>query len=230
MTRNPTIGIVIPCYNEEENLVSLIKQCMDIQKNSDIRFLLVNNGSKDSTKDIFQSYENTDLRFLNLDVNLGYGGGILAGLKELSEDYVGWIHADMQTNLEESLRKIPKFNFDYYKGIRTGRGITENIFSYAMGFYCSLIFKKWLFEINAQPTLMSREIYNNWKKPPTDFSLDLYSLVIAKKFNAVISRDKNKFEKRKFGNSHWNTGFKSQLRMAIKTIKYCHQLSRSIVI
>ena len=36
---------------------------------------------------------------MNLTINQGYGGGIVAGLNVAKGNYIGWAHADLQTPL-----------------------------------------------------------------------------------------------------------------------------------
>ena len=42
-------SIIIPCYNEEENIVPLITKLDEIYKNKKMQIVLVNNGSMDKT-------------------------------------------------------------------------------------------------------------------------------------------------------------------------------------
>ena len=68
--------IVIPAYNEEEN----IKNVVELIKNQYCQYdyIVVNDGSKDKTADI--CYEN-GYEILDLPVNLGLAGAFQAGLK-----------------------------------------------------------------------------------------------------------------------------------------------------
>lgn len=68
--------IVIPAYNEEEN----IKNVVELIKNQygQYDYIVVNDGSKDKTADI--CYEN-GYEILDLPVNLGLAGAFQAGLK-----------------------------------------------------------------------------------------------------------------------------------------------------
>jgi hypothetical protein len=63
---------------------------------------------------------------------------------------------------------------------------------------------------------------------PNDFSIDLYSYVIAKKRRYKIARYKVNFKNRVFGKSTWNFGLKSILVMSLRTIKYSISLRRVI--
>lgn len=221
---SPRLGIVIPCFNEAGNLLRLISECEIIVEDGTYQFVLVNNGSTDQTSLILSSIKNRNIKVLNLDNNKGYGGGILEGLRILDTQFVGWIHADLQTDLQQSLNAARHLDFDYFKGIRTGRSMMERLFSVGMGVFCSILFRTKLYEINAQPTIMKRSLYESWKYPPTDFSLDLYSLVIAKQAKVNVVRSKFFFGKRSHGQSSWNFGFRSQVRMISRTIRYALSL------
>ena len=43
-----------------------------------------------------------------------------------------------------------------------------------MGVYCSIFFKKWFYDINAQPKIFHRSFLKKFNNPPLDFSLDLF--------------------------------------------------------
>lgn len=220
-------GIVIPCFNEAGNLQSLISQCEDIASTGLFEFVLVNNGSSDNSIDIMKGKISPNLRIVDLKENRGYGGGILAGLETLNTEYVGWTHADLQTDLVSSLTSLQKGVFDFFKGVRLGRSPMERFFSTGMGFICSVLFRSNLYEINAQPTVMDRKLFDSWKNPPTDFSLDLYAILIAKKKNSRIVRSKFVFSKRNSGQSSWNHGFRSRVKMVNRTLKYAVALYKN---
>jgi len=220
-------GIVIPCFNEAGNMLNLIQECNFITQEGFIEFVLVNNGSKDDSASILMHVHNPKIRVVNLKQNAGYGGGILAGLKTLETDYVGWIHADLQTDLRLSLLGLHNTEFYFFKGTRSGRSLNERLLSAGMGAVCSLLFRTPLFEINAQPTIMKRELFKSWVNPPLDFSLDLYSLLIAKKRKATIIRSKFHFSKRTSGHSTWNFGFISRIKMIARTLRYAVLLLRT---
>jgi glycosyltransferase involved in cell wall biosynthesis len=219
-------GIVIPCFNEAGSLPILIGECDYLSQQGSFEFVLVNNGSSDISAEILEEICNPKIRVVNLINNAGYGGGILAGLKELKTEYVGWIHADLQTDLKDSLIGLENLEFDFFKGIRLGRTKAERLFSAGMSIICSILFRTSLVEINAQPTIMKKKLYDSWINPPLDFSLDLYSLLIAKKRKVTILRSEFYFSKRTSGQSTWNFGFKSRVKMISRTMRYAILLFR----
>ena len=78
------LSIIIPCYNEVNNIAKIAYQIDKIKKeNTDLvlSFIIVNNGSTDNTKSELNKYNsNNNFKVVNLDKNQGYGGGILKGL------------------------------------------------------------------------------------------------------------------------------------------------------
>lgn len=68
--------LIIPAYNEEESLKSTIDSIKSL--NSNIDFLVVNDGSKDATVKVCRENEYP---FLDLPTNLGLAGALQAGMK-----------------------------------------------------------------------------------------------------------------------------------------------------
>lgn len=229
------LTIVIPCFNEAKSLPIIIEKCLKLISNKHIFVVLVNNGSNDETASVLEKIKDkhNNLSIVNVKNNLGYGNGILMGLEKANTKYVGWTHADLQTDildLENAYIELNKYAFEdiYIKGKRIGRGFFDNIFTIGMSFFETLIFRSFLWEINAQPTILPRIEYLNWVNPPTDFSLDLFSYVNAKKSKLRIIRLKVYFPPRKFGTSSWNTSIGAKLKFIKRTLSYSFKLMRSI--
>ena len=98
-----------------------------------------------------------------------------------------------------------------------------------MSIYESLILKRTLWDINAQPTLIPKELYKTWKNPPYDFSLDLYAYYTAKIQKYRIYRYKVTQHEREEGKSSWNTGLKSKIKLIKRVLNYSKSLKRSIL-
>ncbi len=75
--------IIIPAYNEEKSIGALLDE---LEENySDYDYVVINDCSKDSTKEILM---NRNANFLDLPVNLGIGGGVQSGyLYALENNY-----------------------------------------------------------------------------------------------------------------------------------------------
>jgi len=72
--------LIVPAYNEEDNIVNTVGQILDFQKsfNSDVTvdYIVINDGSKDCTEKICK--EN-GIKCLSLVQNLGIGGAVQTG-------------------------------------------------------------------------------------------------------------------------------------------------------
>ncbi len=73
--------VIIPSYNEEANLPSLIEE-LNVENteksNIKLEFLIVNDCSTDDTLNIIK---NINCNYINLPVNLGIGGAVQTGFK-----------------------------------------------------------------------------------------------------------------------------------------------------
>ena len=226
--------VVIPCYNEFNNLGKLFEECCQVVELSKgrIGFIIVDNGSTDQTPIFAEShqYTNSEIKFIRVSLNQGYGGGIHVGLNESTAGIIGWTHADLQTPLIDCLYGLELFGqgHSFIKGKRKGRLFFDRIFSNGMGLFESLLFRTTLVEINAQPTLFSRDLYEQWGEVPTDFSLDLYAYLLAKRLGYSIKRFDVTFKKRQHGISSWNTTWKSKFRFIRRTIRYSFELKAGL--
>lgn len=91
---NKRVLAIIPAYNEEENIVGTVE---DLEANApDVDFIVVNDGSRDSTPDICREH---GYRMASLPVNLGLAGGFQTGMKYAKRygyDYAVQFDADGQ--------------------------------------------------------------------------------------------------------------------------------------
>lgn len=73
--------LIIPAYNEEENILNTCKKIENFSK--DIDYVVINDGSQDNTLKILK--EN-NLNYINLINNLGIGGAVQTGYKYADEN------------------------------------------------------------------------------------------------------------------------------------------------
>lgn len=102
------LSIVVPCYNEAENIPLILKRFSDIIMRNDIEVILVDNGSTDTSPQILSELlpVYSFARSVKVDVNQGYGYGIVQGLKSCNGEFIGWTHADMQTDPADLIKAL----------------------------------------------------------------------------------------------------------------------------
>lgn len=231
---NEKFAVVIPCYNEEENLNDLIQSCEDIisKTNGMLDFILVNNGSTDSTGVKLKNLSKNNLHFLNIEFNLGMGNGIREGLEfalksKNNYKYYGWTHADLQIPAKSIIQAIKiiesqKLFYEkiYIRGRRINRNTQDIFFTILMAIYTSILKKGIYYDITGLPVLISNNLIENViSNAPDGFSFDVFTYIKAKEQKAKIIRFKVDFSKRKKGNSSWNTGLISKIKMSLYYIK-----------
>lgn len=230
-------SIVVPAFNEEKNLKLILDSFKSELKNNDLEVILVDNGSTDGTAELLKNIapNYNFLKIVRVEVNQGYGYGILSGLKFASGEFLGWTHGDLQTPIKDvitSFELISEYsnlqkNNIYIKGRRRGRRLFDVFFTFGMSIFELFCLGKWLNDINAQPNIFARSFYKTWRNPPHDFSLDLYAFYLAKKQGLKIRRMNVFFPPRQFGVSHWNTGIASKLKFIKRTIRYSLELRKN---
>ena len=133
------ISVVTPIYNEEAVLPELSRRLIKIAskiKRYDFEFIMVENGSVDSSYDVLQEISKEDRRFkiVRLSKNFGCDGGISAGLTYAKGDAAVIMNADLQDPPEMIPSFIEKWEkgYDVVYGIikkREGVSLLRNIFS-----------------------------------------------------------------------------------------------------
>lgn len=236
MEKNIDLSIIVPCYNEEKNIPLIVQRLEEVfPSNKNIELVLVDNGSTDNSNKVMQelSKRYSYINIVKIEKNIGYGFGILSGLKEARGDVLAWTHADMQTDLNDVIvaySEYIKYNDTnvFVKGNRQKREIIEWFFSFGMGIIASLVLREKLYDINAQPKLFSREFYRKYmNNAPYDFSLDLYALYFAKK-NCKIVEVPVYFNQRMHGESKGGGNSKNRIKLIKRTLSYILQLRKKI--
>ncbi len=227
------LSVIVPCYNEEKNIPEIILKFDKIlsESNENIEVILVNNGSTDKSNFSFQKHikeTQQNIKVLNIKKNVGYGHGILSGLKKSKGDVLSWTHADLQTDPNDIIvaySEFKKYNDPelVVKGKRRNRNLIDSFFTWGMQVYCTIVLKNKLNDINAQPKIFSRSFYNkNFKNAPIDFSLDLFLLFKAKKIKTVnVFFHKRKFEEAKGGGT-----IKGKIKLIKRTLDYIKNLKK----
>jgi len=124
------VGVVIPCYNEEERLLS-DEFLTYIDKNSGYHLCFVNDGSKDKTLDVLHELQKGREDFItvyNCEKNGGKAEAVRLGMLHMSKkedlDYIGFLDADLSTDLadfDDLVKTIETSDFKIVSGSRISR-------------------------------------------------------------------------------------------------------------
>ncbi len=93
------LNVIIPIYNEEENLKDLYNELTNSLKDIDYKLLFIDDGSTDKSLDILKflyEKDNDKIKILSFSRNFGKESAIYAGLKNSNSEYTTIIDADLQ--------------------------------------------------------------------------------------------------------------------------------------
>ena len=97
-----------------------------------------------------------------------------------------------------------------------------------MSIICTIILKKSFSDFNAQPKIFRQSFYLKIREEaPTDFSLDLYLLFMAKKLKYDIIDFPVFFNKRLHGEAKGGGSIKTKLKLSIRTFSYILDIYRN---
>ncbi len=126
MNPETKLSIVIPAYNEEENLPVLLKEISDAfpVRPKTWEIIMINDGSTDRTEQVMLDLKKQFpfVRVISLDRNYGLSAALDAGFRKATGDVVVSIDADLQNDpadIPKLLEKIPEY--DVVIGIRIRR-------------------------------------------------------------------------------------------------------------
>jgi glycosyltransferase involved in cell wall biosynthesis len=111
MNESPYLSLVIPAYNEQENIPTLLQRVEaslnPIGKSFEV--IIVDDGSTDSTPKLLDEAMATRpwLRILRMKKNAGQSAGFDAGFEAARGQVIATIDADLQNDPEEIPRLLP---------------------------------------------------------------------------------------------------------------------------
>jgi glycosyltransferase involved in cell wall biosynthesis len=98
------LSVVIPVYNEEQWICELVRRVRAVPIAKEI--IVVDDCSKDGTRDILRQLVGDDLRVIYQDVNQGKGAALREGFKHCTGDVVVVQDADLEYDPAEYPRLI----------------------------------------------------------------------------------------------------------------------------
>jgi glycosyltransferase involved in cell wall biosynthesis len=130
MIQQRCVGVVIPCYNEEERLLS--DEFLNfIDKNSGYHLCFVNDGSNDKTLEVLHGLRKGREDFITVydcDKNGGKAEAVRLGMLYMAKkedlDYIGFLDADLSTDLsdfDDLVKTIETSDYKIVSGSRISR-------------------------------------------------------------------------------------------------------------
>ncbi|MDG4945420.1 glycosyltransferase family 2 protein [Weeksellaceae bacterium KMM 9713] len=121
---NPFLSIVIPVYNEEDNVQLLSQKVAEALVDYQYELILVDDGSTDETRIRAKQIKDDNLVFIELKRNYGQSLALAAGIDQAIGDYIITLDGDLQNDpldIPMMINKLEEGDFDVVTGIRQKR-------------------------------------------------------------------------------------------------------------
>ena len=118
------ISIIIPVYNEAENIISLLQEIkLHLYKYKNYEIIIIDDYSIDNSCELIHKYDES-IQIINNSKNMGQSFSIYNGIKKSNYDNIITIDADGQNNPKDIIKIIKcykDYNLDLVSGIRNNR-------------------------------------------------------------------------------------------------------------
>jgi dolichol-phosphate mannosyltransferase len=213
-----SLTLVVPAYNEELCIDLLFKLVSEFTENrkEKVALLIIENGSKDSTKDkIFSAslrYQNFETIVLELKINEGYGGAIKKGIAFSNSDTLMILPADGKYSLEALEAAYEKYKTlgqpnTMVKGLRVLRNDPKSVqlLSFLFTVLNNALFHVSLKDINGLPKIFNRQlIQKNIGSLPKDACFDAGLVVLWKRNGGSFHEVPAVFTQQSLSSTSWS--------------------------
>ena len=108
-TFQPKVTIIVPAFNEENNIVKSIQSVLN-SKYENFEIIVVNDGSSDNTRDVIKSYiKDKNIKFIDFEKNQGKRTAIYEAIKISTSDIIITIDSDTIIDENSILNLIQPF-------------------------------------------------------------------------------------------------------------------------
>ena len=118
------LSLVIPLYNEAQNVAPLVAAMDDALKEFTCEIILVDDGSNDDTFKVLQQLFHPNCILIQLDKNYGQSVALAAGIDHAQGEYIVTMDGDLQNDpadIPMMLEKAKNGHWDVVAGIRAQR-------------------------------------------------------------------------------------------------------------
>jgi glycosyltransferase involved in cell wall biosynthesis len=198
MRERPSVSLVIPMFNEEENIEHAIDYAVDALERhaGDYEILVVDDASEDRSPAIVErlAEANPRIRMLRHAVNRKLGASLKTGFAAARKDLVLYMDADLPFDPDVMGRAIQALlvtRADLIAGYRLDRtteGFRRTVYSYLYNSLIGLLFGWPHRDINFSFKLMRREVLEAVELRSEGSLIDAELIVKAKNLGFVIQQ------------------------------------------
>lgn len=215
------LSIVLPAYNEEQNIANTVKVLSEIleQNKIDYELVFISDGSRDGTyaEIVKAAAENPRVKGAEFSRNFGKEAGIFAGLKLASGDAVIVMDCDLQhpPQLIPQMWKLWQNGVEVVEGVKSDRGKESLGYKLSAGLFYRIMSKLIKIDMSASSDfkLLDRKVVDVLLGLP-----ERNTFFRALSFWAGFRTESLPYEvqERQFGKSKWS--FWSLMKYAISNV------------
>ena len=210
------LSLVIPLYNEEENVTPVAGALLETLGREAIPFelVLVDNGSGDGTAAAIDELrrDHPEVRKVTVPVNQGYGWGVLQGLAAAEGEILGFMGGDGQndpSDVVQVYRRLLQERVPLAKVRRVQRqdGPSRVFVTAVANLLFRLLFGLRTADVNGTPKLMTRDLYETLAPRSKDWFIDAEIMIGCARRGIPYAEVQTTFRARKGGSSNvrWAT-------------------------
>ena len=205
-----SISLVIPMYDEQENIEHALRTAVDALRGWDYDIVVVDDASTDRGPDIVRRMADRDprIRMVRHDRNRKLGGSLRTGFAAARGDLVLYMDADLPFDPHEiprAIRALDVTRADMIAGYRIDRtmeGVRRAVYSFAYNGLIGILFGWPHRDINFSFKLMRREIIDAVEVRAEGSLIDAELVVKAKNLGFSIQQLGLDYFPRTRGTSH----------------------------
>ena len=189
-----SLSIILPAYNEAENIKKAIDDCFDYLNTLNCRYevIVIDDGSTDNTGKILvdMTEKHSNLRIITHAKNEGYGIALRDGFKAAQSELVFFTDSDRQFAIESLSEMLPLIEtVDIVIGYRFGRKdhFIRKFLSCGYNMLVSLLFDLNVKDIDCAFKLFKREVFYKIEIESSHFFINTEILAKARLYGFNIA-------------------------------------------
>jgi glycosyltransferase involved in cell wall biosynthesis len=206
------LTVVVPCYNEGENLPVLLPVLYEECFKNNWNIIFVDDGSTDNTWHILNQFNRDNYyKIIRHRVNKGYGEALIKGIENAETKYVITFDGDNQhytENIDQLFKEIIDTDADLIIGSRKGfkhNSKYRQFGKFLIRQFAKLLMKVNIYDINSGLKIYNTDLVKKYIKicPPSMAFSDIITLIFISQKHLVLEK-KVDIRERKRGKSTIN--------------------------
>ena len=196
-----TYSLIIPIFNEEKTLLTLLKKLNDLDNK--IEIIIIDDGSNDKTKTLLK--ENNKFKIIQNNSNIGKGASIKKGAEIASNENIIIMDGDLEIDIDEIpilIEKYEKNNSDVLVGIRWKVGINNlgldinKLGNFLINFLFNLLFQSNFNDVLCCVKILKLKKFKSLKILSQGFSIEVETMAKLALNKLTIHEEKINYNRR----------------------------------